>query len=381
MAVSREAVAAGPEAFIRQIYPAAAAAAKASGLDIRVVLAQAAAETGWGKSVLKGTNNLLNIQQGVGWGGPTRVFPVTEFLNGAARLVPRAFRVYKNVADSIHDWASFLKSNPRYSKAGLFRPEIKGDPLAQVAALAAAGYATDPKYRELVGGIATGSRLSGYLEKIRSERLAVSSRVRQTAPVVKAASRGFVTGLERDARAVGTRAMALARAGAQTADGILTKAVGFLSPISMDTDKVDAEMDQLVGQLNAARQSKARNAIARTPVQAKMIRQPPTKATAPKQAKIIQPTPLPVQRERVPLVRGKVQTEPSSPRGAGVSVPTKATRWSDLPELPAAAQGATLVRFGNGWFYHSQGKSYVRKTNETEWRLIGAARQPATVLE
>jgi flagellum-specific peptidoglycan hydrolase FlgJ len=52
---SREALPDGPDAFVKRIAPKAKAVAAELGIDPRIVVAQAALETGWGKSV-KGNN-------------------------------------------------------------------------------------------------------------------------------------------------------------------------------------------------------------------------------------------------------------------------------------------------------------------------------------
>jgi flagellum-specific peptidoglycan hydrolase FlgJ len=55
-----------PEEFAEVYGPAAQRAAKALNVDPQVLLGQWGLETGWGKSVIPGTNNLGNIKDFAG---------------------------------------------------------------------------------------------------------------------------------------------------------------------------------------------------------------------------------------------------------------------------------------------------------------------------
>lgn len=136
-----------PRDFIEKLRPQAEAAAAELGVNPRVLLAQAALETGWGKHVSrdnqgKSSYNLFNIKANSDWGGKTLALNSLEFLNGGFVKQQSTFRAYDGFADSFADYVDFLKSNPRY-----------GDVIAQgdndigyVKALQGAGYATDPDY-------------------------------------------------------------------------------------------------------------------------------------------------------------------------------------------------------------------------------------------
>ena len=80
-----------------------------SGILPSVTLAQAALESGWGKSYLAKPpyNNFFGIK------GAGVVVPTTEW-NGSA-YVPQnsSFRVYPNAKASFNDHAKFLKENSR----------------------------------------------------------------------------------------------------------------------------------------------------------------------------------------------------------------------------------------------------------------------------
>ena len=55
------------------------------------------------------------------------------------------FRVYSSPFASFRDHVKFLQTNPRYTKAGVFKATTPQD---QFKALQAAGYATDPSYSD-----------------------------------------------------------------------------------------------------------------------------------------------------------------------------------------------------------------------------------------
>ncbi len=133
--------------FIRQLLPHAKQAAKELGIDPKVILAQAALETGWGRSLIKNSNgstsfNLFNIKADKSWTGKQAQVSALEFDQGIAKKVSSGFRAYSSFKESFSDYVDFIKTNPRY-----------GDALKQVAngerylqELQQAGYATDPNY-------------------------------------------------------------------------------------------------------------------------------------------------------------------------------------------------------------------------------------------
>ena len=109
------------------------------GISHKIVLAQAALESGWGKSV-KG-NNLMGIKSHGEAGGVDVV--THEVVNGKKVKITDSFRQYDTPEDSIRGYGSFLKANSRYRhflRAGAENED------AQLSALQSSGYATDPKY-------------------------------------------------------------------------------------------------------------------------------------------------------------------------------------------------------------------------------------------
>jgi flagellar protein FlgJ len=139
-----------PEEFANTLWPAAQAAAAELGVDPKLLLAQAALETGWGKSILRQgdrtSHNLFGIKADRSWNGERASTSTLEYSEGVAVRSKAAFRVYQDYAESFQDYVNFLKSNPRYSKA----LENVENPQRFMLSLQKAGYATDPHYARKV---------------------------------------------------------------------------------------------------------------------------------------------------------------------------------------------------------------------------------------
>ncbi|WP_213947918.1 XVIPCD domain-containing protein [Luteibacter sp. dw_328] len=142
--------------FIADIYPSVRKVADETGVSAELLLAQAAAETGWGQKVLHGTNNLYNIKADPSWHGESKTFEVPEFRNRHKVMEDAKFRVYDSYEASIKDRIKFVQENPTYAKHGLLNPGVKGNLVKEAQALQAAGYATDPDYAKNLIDIANG---------------------------------------------------------------------------------------------------------------------------------------------------------------------------------------------------------------------------------
>jgi flagellar protein FlgJ len=157
-----------PEAFVRKMWPHAQRAAARLGQDPEVLIAQAALESAWGKSVPRSTegssHNLFGIKADRGWQGPRVVNSTLEFVGGVAQRRQDGFRVYASYAESFDDYARFLESNPRYRKA----LNQRGDGIGFVRGIHAAGYATDPSYSAKIEGILRGPVLNRALADLKS---------------------------------------------------------------------------------------------------------------------------------------------------------------------------------------------------------------------
>jgi flagellum-specific peptidoglycan hydrolase FlgJ len=134
-----------PSQFIAKYENDVIAACAGSNIFPSVKMAQAALETGWGKSIAG--NNMFGIKaSGVKtpyWQGNSVIANTREVIDGISSQYNLAFRQYTSVSDSIRDHSYFLQSNPRYTKNGVFTAKTPED---QCKALQAAGYATDPNY-------------------------------------------------------------------------------------------------------------------------------------------------------------------------------------------------------------------------------------------
>lgn len=140
------------EQFIQAMWPHAVEASRRTGVDPRIIIAQAAQETGWGEHAPN--NNYFGIKshgQGGGSDQSTR-----EFVNGEWVTTNANFRGYGSMGESVQGYADFLLANPRY------RAMMQAQGLdAQVEALGASGYATDPNYARSVGSIARSINMPG----------------------------------------------------------------------------------------------------------------------------------------------------------------------------------------------------------------------------
>ncbi|WP_080433338.1 TIGR02594 family protein [Burkholderia ubonensis] len=152
--------------FIKNLYCPARQLADETGCSWKLILAQAAQETGWGERVLQGTNNVFNIKADSSWHGESRTFTVEEQReDGSKYWVTAPFRVYPSVLESLRDRQKFLASNPRYAAAGLYNDGVKGNLEAEARALQSAGYATDKKYAKNIIEVAGGPSMKRAIER------------------------------------------------------------------------------------------------------------------------------------------------------------------------------------------------------------------------
>lgn len=140
-----------PEMFVSSLLPLAEDVAKELGVDPKVLLAQAALETGWGKHIIRdaqgdSSNNLFNIKADKRWDGERAQVNTLEYRDGVAQQEKALFRSYDSYEQSFRDYADFLKSSPRYQQA----LELAADPREYLQQLQAAGYATDPAYADKI---------------------------------------------------------------------------------------------------------------------------------------------------------------------------------------------------------------------------------------
>lgn len=151
------------EQFVRRLHRYAEQAAAELGVEPKVILAQAALETGWGKAIISNrdgssSHNLFNIKAGSSWPGKQTTVATLEFDQGVAKKQMAGFRAYDSFQDSFDDYVRLVKNNPRYSQALKHAEE----PERYMLELQRAGYATDPHYADKVMRIYYGEDVTGF---------------------------------------------------------------------------------------------------------------------------------------------------------------------------------------------------------------------------
>lgn len=138
-----------PEHFVELLMPMAEEAAQKIGVDPRVLIAQAALETGWGQHISKDSTkssfNLFNIKA-TNWSGNKVSIQTTEYREGLKMTEQDDFRAYANYKESFDDYINLIQNSPRYEQA-LQNVE---NPVKYLEELQKAGYATDPKYAQKI---------------------------------------------------------------------------------------------------------------------------------------------------------------------------------------------------------------------------------------
>jgi len=133
--------------FIDGLLPFAKKVSEKIGLDPRLLIAQAALETGWGKFIMhdekgQASHNLFGIKSNNGWKGDAVSINTLEVEKGEFVKKKESFRMYQNFEESFKDFINFIESNPRYQSA----IDSANDSKTFVQSLQSAGYATDPNY-------------------------------------------------------------------------------------------------------------------------------------------------------------------------------------------------------------------------------------------
>lgn len=138
-----------PKEFVDRLWPHAASVCKELGVSPHLLLGQAALESGWGKSEIRGADgknsyNLFGIKAGGSWRGDVVQTTTTEFVDGVAQKGTAQFRAYSSYEEAFRDYASLMRSNPRYAAV----LENGHDAAGFAGALQRSGYATDPGYAD-----------------------------------------------------------------------------------------------------------------------------------------------------------------------------------------------------------------------------------------
>jgi len=135
--------------FAQQLAPLLKEAGRQLGVAPKILLAQAALETGWGRSVAG--NNIFGVKAGSSWSGSSTTTMTHEFEEG--RMVPReaAFRAYPSVDAAVQDYVALIGGSPRYQSA----LGAGDDAAAYARGLVAGGYATDNEYAQKLQAVAS----------------------------------------------------------------------------------------------------------------------------------------------------------------------------------------------------------------------------------
>lgn len=143
-----------PEHFVSTLMPFAEKIAADTGISPKLMVAQAALETGWGRHMIRGDGNqpsynLFGIKADRRWQGDAVTITTTEFREGVPMKERADFRAYPDYESSFRDYVAFLESNPRYRDvlASADQPEVFARKLQE------AGYATDPRYGDKINQI------------------------------------------------------------------------------------------------------------------------------------------------------------------------------------------------------------------------------------
>ncbi|MNS52837.1 Exo-glucosaminidase LytG precursor [compost metagenome] len=128
------------KAFLEALRPAAEEGEKKYGVPAEVTMAQAALETGWGKSIIEGYN--LFGMKGTGPAGSVKK-KTWEVYNGKTVHITAAFQKFHNFSEAV-EWHGkrfhngyydkALENFKKYKSATRFAQDITGT------------YATDPAY-------------------------------------------------------------------------------------------------------------------------------------------------------------------------------------------------------------------------------------------
>ncbi len=168
---SEEMVFSSPKEFVHKLWPLAEDAAKELGTSPKVIIAQAALETGWGKHIIRNSdgsssNNIFNIKADNRWQGKYSSIDSVEYIGNIPRRETANFRSYQSVDDSFKDYVSFLKTNSRYDKA----IDVEKRESRYIEEIHAAGYATDPNYVKKIDRIINDKPLADAMKTLPSDR-------------------------------------------------------------------------------------------------------------------------------------------------------------------------------------------------------------------
>ena len=146
-----------PDEFVRFVAPMAQQSERETGVPASVTIAQAALETGWGKSARLVANNLFGIK-GRGSNGSVKLW-TREYIRGRWVKVRANFAAYGDFGDSVEAHGRLISENRIYTRAMAVKDQ---GPEAFARALQRCGYATDPNYAKKLMQIINKRDLTEY---------------------------------------------------------------------------------------------------------------------------------------------------------------------------------------------------------------------------
>lgn len=134
--------------FVNKMRDAVQVAAAETGIPAKLIMSQAALESGWGKREIlleDGTtsHNLFGVKASRSWKGGVANITTSEFVNGKMVKMKQPFRAYDSYAESLTDYARLISTSSRYESV------LQASSAEEAARrVQEAGYATDPNYAD-----------------------------------------------------------------------------------------------------------------------------------------------------------------------------------------------------------------------------------------
>ena len=158
-----------PMNFVKSLWPHAVEAASKLTMDPKLLIAQAALETGWGQKVMRqvdgeSSRNLFGIKARAGWDGKTTRIDSLEHDGVALKKQSSLFKSYASYQESFEDFIQFLTEGKRYQQA----LKVSQDPKAFTEELQKAGYATDPGYAKKIQSVYESPTLDKAVSSLSS---------------------------------------------------------------------------------------------------------------------------------------------------------------------------------------------------------------------
>jgi peptidoglycan hydrolase FlgJ len=134
--------------FTEQLGPLLQEAGRQLGVSPRILLAQAALETGWGRSVVG--NNVFGIKASPSWQGSELTTMTHEVEAGQMVSRQASFRAYPSLDAAVQDYVALVGSSRRYQAV----IGVGDNAAAYAQGLLAGGYATDTEYAHKLEAVA-----------------------------------------------------------------------------------------------------------------------------------------------------------------------------------------------------------------------------------